>query len=478
MATINYNRKILDLKRWEYCSPAPIATAAGHCIVSSVHDNQRQLLIQSNTSANVYLPAEDGFIAIPSPALAGTFGAGTTGCPVNWTTGTAANTQNLTATGGTLRSISTNQTLVRDIRGYKIFITGGPAGGNQRTVANNTIGGNSIIFVTEDFTEVPTTATTFVINSPSFYVLNAGTLAAGIFRRYDYATNQWITLNQTGLPATIGTDSKLISTSAWKNGTYKTFVSGNVTDATTGTLTNNTRTWTSNSWSNFQVRLVNGTGAGQIRTIVNNTSNTLVITPNWTVTPTSNTVYSIEGNDNFLYYIGNGAVTLYRYNISANTWATINPTIARPAAPGAGMGGHWIYDMSDDTWLIESNYLNGRYIYSFRGSNTPNLDAFDITSNNWFSANVTPGVETFGTGTKYAYNQDIIYLQKDNTGRWFRYHCGTREMQPWGVMTFSQGAAVVGDTAFDVTYKEGNLTITYIYMLLNSSNVLLRQMVI
>ena len=37
---------------------------------------------------------------------------------------------------------------------------------------------------------------------------------------------------------------------------------------------------------------------------------------------------------------------------------------------------------------------------------------------------------------------------------------------------------MVGDTAFDVTYRDGNTEIVYIHMLLNSSAVNLRQLVI
>jgi hypothetical protein len=51
-------------------------------------------------------------------------------------------------------------------------------------------------------------------------------------------------------------------------------------------------------------------------------------------------------------------------------------------------------------------------------------------------------------------------------------------MQPWGTATYTQGAAVLGDTAFDVTYKDGATEIDYIYFLLNTSTVLLREMVI
>jgi hypothetical protein len=49
MATTNGNRKILDLKRWEFCTPAPQATAAAHFVVSSRHYRQQQLLVSSST---------------------------------------------------------------------------------------------------------------------------------------------------------------------------------------------------------------------------------------------------------------------------------------------------------------------------------------------------------------------------------------------------------------------------------------------
>jgi hypothetical protein len=69
-------------------------------------------------------------------------------------------------------------------------------------------------------------------------------------------------------------------------------------------------------------------------------------------------------------------------------------------------------------------------------------------------------------------------MQRDNTGRWFCFDFAEQAMQPWSTMTYTQGAAVLGDTAFDVTYRDGATEIDYVYMLLNTSNVLLRQMVI
>jgi hypothetical protein len=45
-------------------------------------------------------------------------------------------------------------------------------------------------------------------------------------------------------------------------------------------------------------------------------------------------------------------------------------------------------------------------------------------------------------------------------------------------MLYTQGTAVLGDTSFDVTYKDGTTEIVYVYMILNTSAVMLRQMVI
>ena len=45
-------------------------------------------------------------------------------------------------------------------------------------------------------------------------------------------------------------------------------------------------------------------------------------------------------------------------------------------------------------------------------------------------------------------------------------------------MLYPNGSGVVGDTCFDVTYFDGATEIQFVYMLLNTSTVLLRQMVI
>jgi hypothetical protein len=312
-----------------------------------------------------------------------------------------------------------------------------------------------------------------------WYLVGAGTLASGSFKKYDFATNTWTTLVNTGLPSTIATDGKLISTPSWLNTDYKAFATGTATAGGASTLTNSAKAWTTNQWTNYQIRIVSGTGAGQIRTIASNTGTVITVGTAWTTQPDATSVYSIEGNDNFLYYMGNNAVTLYRYDIGANTWSTLSPTAARAAAPAGAMSGHWIHSETNADWTSENAIINGRRIYSFRGNNGAILDYYDIALNTWVSAlTYSPAVEIFSTGTKYTYLNDKIYIQKDASNRWFEFDIAEQSMMGWNTMPVVQGAAIVGDTCFDATYYDGATEIHYVYMLLNTSSSMYRQMVI
>jgi hypothetical protein len=478
MATTNGNRKILDLKRWEYCTPSPSASGTGHFIISSRHYRQQQLLVASSTLAYLYSALEDAWAQVPSPALAGTFGSGSCGVAGSFSTGTAVGALLLTATAGTTQSITTNQTITRDLRGYSVYFVGGTNAGKLKTIASNTIGANSVITFTVAEGVAFDATSQFRIKAPVFYVLNAGTLASGSFRKYDFATNSWTTLAITGLPSTLGTDGRLISTPAWIDQDFKSFATGTATAGASTTLTNSGKAWATNQWANYQIRITAGTGLGQIRSIASNTGTVITVSAAWTVNPDATSQYSIEGNDDFLYYIGNNAVTMYRYSISGNTWTTLSPGVARTGAPGAGMSGHWIWGATAAEWTNENAIQNGKYIYSFRGGAGALLDRYDIAANSWAASTYAPATETFSTGTKWVYNGDYIYCQKDSTGRWFRYNVTTGEQDGWSTMVMPQGTAVTGDTAFDITYKDGATEIVFIYMLFNSSTVILRQMVI
>jgi hypothetical protein len=475
MATTNGNKKILDAKRWEFMAPAPAATVAGSLIASSRHFRQQQLYVSGITAAAIYNPAEDGWINIPSPALpAAGLAAGSAAVASAFSTGNTVGAVSLTATAGTTSTITTNQPLARDLRGYKIHILAGPNNGAVLDIVSNTIGTNAVITVATQASAF-TASTVYRLLTPVWFVSAAATVAAGSFRKYCFATNTWTSL--AVLPATIGTDAKLVSTPSIVDGAFKSFATGTATSGTSTTIVQTGKTWAASQWINAQVRITGGTGAGQIRTITANTADTLTVAT-WTTTPDATSVYAIEGNDNFLYLLGNNAVTMYRYDIGANTWSTLSPGAARAAAPGAGMSAHWVHTTAATDWNNESAIIAGRYIYSFAGAAGAALHRYDIAGNTWATLTYSPATEVFGAGSKYALHNDILYMQKDVTGRWFAFDFVRNEMFPWGTMLYPQGAALVGDTAFDVVYKDGATEIFYVYMLLNTSNILLRQMVI
>jgi len=282
MATTNGNRKILDLKRWEFCSPAPLNTAAAHFVVSSRHYRQQQMLVTSNTAVYLYNPLEDAWITLPSPALAGTFGAGACGVAGSFSTGTTVAASSLTATAGTTISITTNQTLARDLRGYSVYFVGGTNAGKLKTIASNTIGANAVITFEGAAEATAFDATSqYRLMTPVFYVLGAGTRASASFRKYCFATNSWTTLAQTGLPASVGTDGRLVSTPAWIDSGFKSFATGTATAGASTTLTNSAKNWATNQWKNYQIRITAGTGAGQIRTVDSNTGTVITVSSAW-----------------------------------------------------------------------------------------------------------------------------------------------------------------------------------------------------
>lgn len=472
--TIEVNvRKILDRKQWEMCNFSPVNSAAGSFIVSSNLGDQLQFYIVSATVAYIYDPNEDGWILLPSPALAGTFGAGA--CGARHPHGPRG-----FPTAGTTTTMTTGLNLQRILKGYKVRFIAGPNAGTEATIKTNTLGANSVVTFDSTLGSTITTASEFIMITGRIWVVNAGTLAAGSFKYYDLATNTWNNGTQTGLPATIATDARLVSTpGGWTN-----FLAGTSTGSNTTTTLNHTgKTWVTNTWTNYQVRITSGTGAGQFRTIASNTATALTVSVAWTTTPDATSQYVIEGNDDYLYFLGNNAVTMYRYSISGSTWTTLAPSVARAAAPVAGMSASWVGEVVDTTWNDASSttqpagFLNGQYIYSFRGT-TAILDRYNICTNAWDNdVAYAPKADTFPTGTSWCYAEDNIYAMLPG-GRLVQYNVPENHLDACSQLWYTQGVTVIGDRMFDVTFTEGTTTLRWLYYVTATQPTLFRMMII
>lgn len=436
----------------------------------------------SAASAYLYEADQDAWTALPPSSATGIFAAGA--CGEYRLLGAMGGTFTQTATAGSTTTITTNKTIVRSLTGRKIRVVAGSGLGYEDTISSNTLGANSILTVSTPSGVAFDATTQFQVLSGSLWFFNSGTVAVG-FSVYDIATNTWTAKSVTGLPTAWGTTGQLVSTI----GLAGSFATGTATAGAATTLTNSTKAWSTNMFANFQVRITSGTGKGQIRVISSNTGTVLTVSAAWAVNPDATSVYSIEGNGDVFYLLGNNAVTMYKYTVSTNTWATLAPVAARAGAMAGGGTADWIDSVAGWDNETQINHYagtiykqNGRYIYSFRGGATSTLDVYDIAANTWISA-VAYGYqgETFTAGSSSCDMDGSIYIMKEATGRTFAFDVGRNLLEPFATNTGQvalAGAVVEGDKIALIPYIDGATKITYVYQMRHSGADLFRMMII
>jgi len=473
----NKNLPLLHRKEFQMMTPAPVASVAGAFVVAPDSGNfNNALYVSSATVHHLYNHDEDAFMQIPSGALAGTFGTGACGVYHPWSI-------NYTANGGSTTSVTvaagTHNITGRAVGQTIEFLSAGSSTGFRTTIAsilNNAGAGTITLNLTDTAPASIANGHTFRLSTGRFYIMNAGTIAAGIFKVFDVATVAWqANLGTTNLPATWGTDGKLVL--AFNMG--EQYATGTATAGGASTLTNSAKTWTTNQWTNYQVRITAGTGIGQIRNIASNTGTVLTTSAAWTTQPDATSQYVIEASEDFLYLLGNNAVTMYRYSISGNTWTVMSPTVARAGAPVAGMTANAIGVTGDALWASESAILNGRYIYSLRGGATATIDRFDIAGGTagagaWAAVTYI-GTETFTTGSSAFPMGEFLYIRKDATNRFFKYSVVDNAMRPFTTNLYTDGAALLGHKIW-VKNLAGS-DIKWLYSLMNTGTVLHRVMI-
>ena len=474
MATQN-NKKIVHRKEWQMMNKAPANSAAGSFIIKDPLGVMRSTLyVVSSTVQYLYGADEDAWMQVASMALGGTFGAGACGAWGRW-----SNT--LTANGGTVATVTTATGISNVAVGLTIRMLTGSQAGKSATITDVDVvpGGTNTITFTPAFSGAVVNTDTFMVATGRYYVMGAGTVGAGIFKSIDPLTGVITSLGTTGLPASWGTDGKLVSCPSYV-GVYST---GTASAGGATTLTDVTKNWGANTLCNQQVRITSGTGIGQVRSITTNTTTELTV-PAWTTPPDATSVYNVEPNDDYLYLLGNNAVTMYRYSISAGTWTTLAPTVARAAAPGLSMSANWFGKTGNATWALETALRDGRYIYSFRGGASGVLDRYDISGGTagagaWATITYTGATETFTTGSCCAQDSSKLYLKKESTGRFFFYDVIGNFLYPFTVDDYPEGTAVIGNKLFLASYSggTGTDTIKWLYSLGNTSNILRRIMV-
>lgn len=376
-------------------------------------------------------------------------------------------TISLSATAGTVNSITTSLTIHESIAGRTVRIIEGPNAGQEFTIKNATKGANSVLTFTTTAAAAFTSATKFHLLTGSIWYVISNT---AVFS-YDIATRTYTARSSTNLPSL---NSSFESALLPMHRAHDNFASGNLVSATVSTATLPSE-FSSYNFTNFEIFIESGQGAGQIRRISAQASNVITVASNWTTTPNSTSVFKIRGDSNSMIFTGGQASNnLYKFDIAANTWTLITGTspIRNLTSPPAATD--WRIMRNVPEWRTPTvgsgipGGQNGRFIVSIRQNtgapSNPGIDYYDIATNSWQNIDVWEGPD--GTAnSSYCDDEEFIYAMEHNTGEYYRINVATLkwDLLPLNVIPHSTTAVVPGDRHFIVKYNDGGSEFKFLY---------------
>jgi hypothetical protein len=512
----NNFKKVIDRQMWVMSAPSPTTHAAGISLCSDLRsDASRNPFVYQLGSATVlnrYNIVTKSWNFVGSPALGGTFGAGSTitFTPSRGLNGSIAAGSSTTVinTSTTITAVGVNMLSNRGGSGeygFKIRIIGLTSGKTEeRFIIANSGGTTPTLVLDNPLSFTPSVGDLYEILAGRVYMLNAGAIVSTSFRSFEISTNLFANGGTSGLP-TPATDSTMIALDeqytpfdcepgeGFIKGSYKydeNLVARYALTATataagtlTGQLNGGDGDVVANEYRNFQIRIVedttNPTAVGQRRIIASHTAGTspvYTLGSNWSVTPSSNAKYVIEyPNLIILRTAANTTVYTYNYNdvtinngtntINTNSWSTTYFGAA-PANSGAGALLIPSYGIRPEP----QKYSRHSFIYFTRGGGSSVIDLLDIAggiTGLWTSTIVYDGAVTTTTGTSGCYSPyqnggRFCYINNYVSGlinQINRFDVQNRVMSPYTPTDWIQsGTAVVGNrlatfVAFDGSDK-------------------------
>ena len=521
----NTFKKVIDAQIWRQVNPSPNAhvAAASMCsdLRSSLLRNPFAYNLLSATILNRYNIITKAWQPMASPALAGTFGVGSTSAfaPSLGLVGTiaaGATTTSVVISTAFPTAVGVNMLANRGgsgDKGFKLRIVDTTAGKTEeRWIVGNTAGTAPTITVDAAFTFTPATGARYEILAGRVFMLSSGTLASNAWRSFEVASNTLSTgLSITNLPATLTTDSAILVLDeqytpydmAPGEGmvkgafTYDTGVSALTATASgastlTGQATLGDAVVAVNEYRNFQIRIVQDTvtpaAVGQRRIIASHTvgaSPVYTLGTAWTTQPSSSAKYVIElpnllilrttaNTTTYTWNYGDATVNNGTNSIASNAWSATYFGAA-PAANAAGCMWAPSFGIQPDVARNARHSFN----YFFRGGAVTTLDLLDIagsTTGTWSGAVVYDGnTTTIGTGSTGCYSPfdnegRMFYVNAyvaSAANQFFRFDVQNRVLSPYTNTDFIQsGTAALGGRMAAYCAIDG--TDTYDVLLLQS----------
>lgn len=192
------------------------------------------------------------------------------------------------------------------------------------------------------------------------------------------------------------------------------------------TLSDSTKSWTANQYANFAVRIMYGTGAGQLRQIQSNTATALTLSSNWNILPDTTSVYTIQGDSDSMYFAWGGSSEIFHHrlgNIDTLTHGRILESgVACTLACFLSNSSHAVFEQgpiaistiaystttATVTTVNSHNFKVGQYV-SIRGESSANATYYDglfqiatVSSTTTFTYTMsgTPTANAVGVGAQ------------------------------------------------------------------------------
>jgi hypothetical protein len=197
---------------------------------------------------------------------------------------------------------------------------------------NPATSGNASLYVIEshqvtvdtNWTVVPDASSNFVVLSGGIWNISQGTTSAPFFSLlyYDLLSDVWYQKStQTGLKTAVFLAASDLSMERITETGGAIVPATAVTSATARSITTGTVLIPMN-YANHELRIVSGTGTGQIRSILSNTTSKINLYSDWDITPDATSQYEIWRDVGKLWLIGGNDAGMLQYSAETDQWST------------------------------------------------------------------------------------------------------------------------------------------------------------
>lgn len=206
---------------------------------------------------------------------------------------------------------------------------------------------SSQLTVDSAWTVTPDSSSVYQIQTGGLWLLSAASSTPfASWQYYDILLDSWFTKTPSGPMHHNGalvTDFAIDRTGEAGG----VFLSGvTASSAAAKTLVQSGATYDYDRYTNYQLRIVSGTGIGQRRRIAANSADTFYIDHKWDITPDNTSGFAVYGDTDKIWMVGNGSAAMYQYSVEKDLWTSapiVDTGVARQisAVPAAGNTGSY-----------------------------------------------------------------------------------------------------------------------------------------